>query len=276
MSVETEVKTTTAVTDSGRPLTTIVYPPNGTSHHLQVKITNLLHDIVMRHGQFTLSQLGYLHINTLTYDKETGSLYLRVYFDVRLASRVIEHNINRGKVIVPVKELTVFQNHLYVGNIMDVISYETIMAPKSKVVEDEMHRPSLKFKDSAKFVETNVLVLNCNLPITMASAHNISLGDHDFSVRCSTVGRGGKNAVKSIITSANMKEVPVSVTVTFDPNNDTGYDPDLAVSYLIKMNDENNKIRKNREKLQQKVRKDAKDNKKNANRIRNAGFNKYS
>lgn len=268
--------TTVKMNSEGNPVQHITYAPNGTSHALQRKISERMHELVKMEGKFTLAELGYLHINTLTYDQSTGALNLRIYFDIRMAARAVQSPTNKSKVIVPVKELEVFKNHFYVGNLKDVVTYEKIMAPKTRVVEDELHRASLEFKDSNKYVETDALVLNCNLAIAMASAHDISLSDDEFIVRCSTVGKGGKNAVKSIITTANMKEVPVGVTVVHDPNVKLGYDPDDAVSYLTAMQEEQRQIAKNRDKIQQKVRKDAKDKKKSNAAKSSKGFNKYS
>lgn len=276
MAIIDTATTTVKMNSEGNPVQHITYAPNGTSHALQRKISERMHELVKMEGKFTLAELGYLHINTLTYDQSTGALNLRIYFDIHMAARAVQSPTNKSKVIVPVRELEVFKNHFYVGDLKDVITYEKIMAPKTRIVEDELHRASLEFKDSNKYVETDALVLNCNLAITMASAHDISLSDDEFSVRCSTVGKGGKNAVKSIITTANMKEVPVGVTVVHDPNVKLGYDPDDAVSYLTAMQEEQRQIAKNRDKIQQKVRKDAKDKKKSNAAKSSKGFNKYS
>jgi len=275
----TEIATVAVKMNSeGNPVEHITYAPNGTSHALQRKISEFMHELVKSVGKFTLSELGYLHINTLTYNQETGALNLRIYFDIRLAARAVQSTTNKSKMIVPVQELEIFKDYFYVGKLQDVVTYEKIMAPKTKVVEDEMHRASLQFKDSNKYIETDVLVLNCNLAITMAAIHDISLTDQEFTVRCSTVGKGGKNAVKSIITTANMKEVPVSVTIVHNANSGgiNGYEPDDAISYLTALQEEQYRIAKNRDKVQQKVRKDAKDKKKSVESKNSKGFNKYS
>ena len=271
------METHTHMNINGELVQCITYAPNGASHALQYEITKILHKITEGYGKFTLAELGYLHINTLTYDKETGAVDLRIYFDIRLAARAVENRTNRGKIIAPVAELNIFKNYLFVGDIKDAVNYEVIMAPKTKIIEDECHRPSLKMKDDSKFVETNVLVLHCSLPLTMASIHDIDLSDENFTVRCTTVAKGAKTAVSSIITTVNMKEVPVGVTVCYSANNiGSSYNPDEAVPYLLRLNAEQQAIAENKNKLQQKVRKEAKDKKKNADRSRYKGFNKYS
>ncbi|MCM1295165.1 MAG: hypothetical protein NC311_06460 [Muribaculaceae bacterium] len=271
------METATTVAESGVMIDKITFPPNGTSHDLQRKVTDLMHQIVTEYGQFTLAELGYLHINTLTYDKEKGQLYFKVYFDVHHAARVQQSDVNASRKLVPVAELNVFQGYLFIGNLLDAITYERILAPKAKSVEDELGRAALKFKeDSSKIVETDALVLNCSLPVVMAAALGISLTDPEFKVSCETVGKGGKNAVKSIVATSNSSEVPVSVTVTHTHGDTTPYDPDDAEPYLIGLMDRLQKASQNQTKLKQSVRKKAKKNGEKNSRQKNKGFNKYS
>lgn len=272
-----QMTTATTVADSGIAVDKVTFPPNGTSHDLQRKVTDLMHRLVLDAGKFTLAELGYLHINTLTYDKEKGQLYFKVFFDVHYAARVVQSETNAQRRIVPVGELEVFKNYLYVGNLLDVITYERIMAPKTKNAEDEIGRSALKFKeDSSKIVETDALVLNCSLPVVMAAALDVSLTDPEFNVSCETVGKGGKNAVKSIVTTSNNAEVPVSVTVTYSHGSQEPYDPDDAEPYLIGLMDRLQQAAQNRDKLKQSVRKKAKKNGEKQAKQKNKGFNKYS
>ena len=271
------METAVTVAESGVTVDKVTYPPNGTTHDLQKAITDLMHRIVMDAGKFTLAELGYLHINTLTYDKEQGQLYLKVYFDVHFAARVRKSEVNTARTIVPVQELTVCENYLYVGNIVDSITYEKILAPKTKTVEDVAGRPALQFKeDSSKIVETDALVLNCSFPITMAAMLDVSLADPEFSVACETVGKGGKNAIKSIVATSNNAEVPVIVTVTHTHEDTEPYDPALAVSYLVNLRERLKKADHNRDKLKESVREKAKKNSNKRNKTKSAGFNKYS
>lgn len=267
---------TVPVEDGNMCVDQVFFPPNGTTHDLQQAVTKLMHQVVMAEGKITLAELGYLHINTLTYNKETGLLHFRVYFDVHYAARVVQSEVNAKRELRPVRELSVFENYLYVGSLTSAITYERILAPKTKSVEDEFGRPALRFKeDSSKIVETDALVLNCSLPIVMAAILNTSLTDPYFDVKCETVGKGGKNAIKSIVTTSNDAEVPVSVTVTYDSTDDN-YDPEEAKPYLIGLMDRLQLASHNREKLKQSVRKTAKKNGEKRDKQKSKGFNKYS
>lgn len=263
--------------DGDQVVNSITYEPNGVDHRLQRRITELLDRIALEEGKWTLAELGYLHINTLLYDRETGRVNLKVYFDVHYAARVRKDPVTSKKQLLPVSELKAFENRLFYGPLMNVVSFETIMAPKSKMVEDEMKRPSISFKDDAKFVETECLVLNCNLPITMAAVHDINLTDPQFKVKCTTVGKGSKTKEKSILTSGNRRFAPVQVTVTAgqlvdDDGNALGFDPDDCRAYLTALQEQRRVIEKNRSKLEDKARDKAEKPKKS----KHIGFNKYS
>ena len=62
--------------EGNRIINTVEYAPNGTDHRLQRRITELMDSLVQAEGKFTLAELGYLHINTAMYDKETGKVQL--------------------------------------------------------------------------------------------------------------------------------------------------------------------------------------------------------
>lgn len=253
------------------------FPPNGTTHDLQLLITGLMHNRVVDVAKFTLAEIGYLHLNTLTYNKENGQLYLKVYFDVHYAARPVRNETNSKMDLVPIAELNVFKNYLFVGDIRDCVTLEKIMAPKTKAVVDELERASLQFKeDSSKIVETDALVLHCSLPIAMAAAMDYSLADPCFNVSCETVGKGGKNAVKSIVTTSNNAEVPVSVTISHTHDDEGRYDPEDAEPYLTALMDRLQRAEQNRNKLKQSVRKTAKKNDKKQSKKKNKAFNKYS
>lgn len=272
------IETSTGVSENGAIVKKISFPPNGTTHDLQRKITELLDRIVRQAGMFTLAELGYLHINTLTYDKESGQIYLKIYFDANYTIRFEQSRVNTTRDFVPVQELAVFRNYLFVGNLKDVVTVETIMAPKHKNIINEFGHPSIQFKEnSSKVEETHAAVLNCNLPITMAAMLDIPLDDPEFRVSCDTVGKGGKNAVKSIVTTSNNSEVPVAVTITCSQDcEDDAYDPNIAESYLIDLRERLMAANQNREKLKQSVRKTAKKNGKKRDKHNNAAFYKYS
>lgn len=276
-----EFDTTKLNEENDSVVRTIEYEPNGTDHRLQRRITELLDRIVLEDGRCTLAELGYLHMNTLMYNRETGKIFLKIYFDLHYAGRVLKDTANDRKQIVPVDELNMFEKYLFVGPLGKAVSVEKIMAPKSKMVEDEKGRASLHFKDDAKFVETNALVLNCNLPIAMAAMHDVNLFDPNFSVRCKTVGKGGDTKEKTIISSGKRKEIPVKVIVTAgqfidNDGNEIGFDPSECQNYLMLMRERQMKAAANKEKLAEKAR-DKADKKQKRGLIANPkAYNKYT
>jgi len=270
------INSTTSRAANGDLVTTYHIKPNGASHELQELITNLMHDVVMDMGKVTLANLGYLHINTLMYNKQTGSLNLKVFFDPHYCARVVNNPANGNKEIAVVEPLTMFENYLYVGNIYGAITSEKILAPKSKAVKDSRNMASMIVKDNGKLVETSALVLNCSLPITLAAALNISLQDPNFNVSCSTVGRGSKKASKQIIVTSANAEVPVSVDISCTEGYNAGYDPADAANYLVMLRDRVTRANENAEKLKRDVQKKAKKNSDKSSKKGNKGFNKYS
>ena len=264
--------------DDGRVVNSIEYEPNGTDHRLQRRITELLDRIAQNEGKWTLAEMGYLHMNTVNYNAETGAVNLKVYFDVHYACRVKPDNVNGKKQLVPVNELNAFEKYLFVGPLTNAVSIEKIMAPKSKMVEDGQGRAAIRFKDDAKLVETTALVLNCNLPITMAALHDINLMDPQFQVKCTTVGRGGATKEKTIITSGKNRIIPVRVTVTAgqvvdDDGNPVGYDPSECQAYLLALREKQVRAAKNKEKIANKARDKAGKAKREH---QSKGFLKYS
>lgn len=256
------------------------YGPGIEGASFAAQVSNLMHQIVKTVGKFTLAELGYLHLNTLTYDQTTRSLHLRVYFDARLAARVKTATTSKTRTIHPVTELNVFQNFMFVDDLEDAVTYEKIVAPKYKIVTDEVGRQSVQIKDGGKFEEANALVLNCNLALTAAASHNLALLDPEFSVSCKTIGKSSKSAAKSIITTAGMKEIPVIITITGsaldETDDESGFDPQDAIPYLQMIKERGAQAAHNQSKLQKKVRDEAKKAGKKQQKKRNAGFDKYS
>ena len=240
-------------------ISTIEYDPSAGDHKLQRRITELMDRLVQNDSRFTLAELGYLHMNTLLYDRETGRVNLKVYFDVHYSCRVVKDKTNSRRSIMPVDELNVFQNYLFVGPVVNAVTFETIMAPKTKKIEDEQGRPSLSFKDDAKFVETEVLVLNCNLPVAMAAVHDIDLKDPLYKVRCTAIAKSGSNKESMVISSGNKKEIPVKLTITVsgvtdDDNSTSGFDTVDVKPFLVALRERNLNKAKNQSKLTDKAR----------------------
>lgn len=237
------------------------YDAMGISHDLQQDITNLMHQLVMSAGQFTLSELGYLHMSTLLYNLQNQSIELKIYFDIRLAAR---RNLDRmvdGLHIVPVEQLNIFSGYFFVGDVSSVVTYEKVMAPKVDVVEDALGRPSLAFRNKQSVKELDTLVLNCSFPLTMAAVANISLNDPAYKPQIKIIAKAEEAAMKAIVSNVKQKVVPVIVDLPYTDGFGT-YDHDDAINYLQRMFTTASQVDRNHDKIVQSVEKRTKKAKK--------------
>lgn len=261
--------------DGDVPVSTVVFNPNGTDHILQREITKLMHRVTLESGQATLANMGYYHVNTLTYQKSTNQLMLRVFFDARLALYPKKSEVNGNTEWFVSDMLNTFRGYLISDNARACCSIEKAMMPKSEIVEDENGRPSLRILDSSKLKEADVLVLNCSLPMTIAAILDVSLTDPLFGIRCTTVGKGSGKAETSIITGMRDIEVPVQTTVTFS-DSPAPYDPEEYDLYMTMLSEKIRNGKRNRSKLKEKVRDKAKEVRKKETKAQEKTFNRYS
>lgn len=236
------------------------FEPVGSSHELQLLITDAMHHLVIEDGRVTLAELGFLHQVMISYCEDHVSV--KIYFHPKLATNMMR-GINNATKLVPRKELEIFKNYLYVGNLEDVITYDTIQMPRCYIEDDELGRPALRMKNSDKTDDMEVLVLNCNLPLAVAFACDLSVADPMFAVSYETVGATGKNVKGHLVLNVGAKqEFPVTVRVRFTDNtvcpDYNSYDPDAAVPYLISLAEKARDARNNQKKLARKVSNDAK------------------
>ena len=258
----------------GRTMLTVAYKPNGIDHALQKDITELLHYVCMNAGVCTLAELGYMHLSTLQYNQDTKQPELKVYFDPRFACRPVDTDY--GREIIPVNEFNIFENYLFVGDVRNVITFDKLLVPEGKVVEDEKGRSSLVIKDDAKLVKMKVMAINCNLAITVAAMYGVNLGSDDlFSVKCQTVGKSGKNPEQTIIINGNMRTIPISLTATLTEPGE-GYEPSLAIPYLMGKKNNMEKAEDNTRKLEQKAHTESEKKRKAKEAKKDKGFAKYS
>lgn len=250
------------------------YDAMGISHDLQRDITELMHRLTMAAGQFTLSELGYLHMSTLLYNLQTQSLELKIYFDIRLAARRDRDRMIDGLHIVPVGQLNLFSGYFFVGDVSSVVTYEKVMAPKVDVVEDAMGRASLEFRNKSSVKELDVLVLNCSFPLAMAAVANISLNDPAYKPKVKIIAKAEEAAMKSVVSNVKQKVVPVIVDLEYTEGFGT-YDHDDAINYLQRMHKEAGQASRNHEKIVQSVEKRTKKAKKKAD-ASSKWMNKFS
>lgn len=247
------------------------YDSIGRSKQLQEEITHLLHEIIMANGKFTLAEIGYLHMNTVTFVRDHAEV--KLYFIPELSTT--KSNEFGSIKVSPSPMLKVFQNYLFVGDNLDaVVSFENVTVPKYSIVNDDLGRPAIHIKDGKKHEDdAEVLVLHCNFALTMAALNGVNLTDPNFAVEYETIATGGKNA-EVVMTIGNEKEFPIMIKVSFSPN-PTGYDPDQAIPFLIAKATQAKNAKANQKKLARKVSESADNIQKKAAAKQTSKFNKF-
>ncbi|MCM1531951.1 MAG: hypothetical protein NC114_06725 [Ruminococcus flavefaciens] len=252
------------------------YDAVGIDHTLQQDITKLMHELVKADGRFTLAELGYLHMSTLVYNLQTQCIELKIFFDVRLAGRSNRNVVVDGFNIAPVDELNIFNGYFFVGNLADVVTYEKIMCPKVEVVEDDLGRASLRFKEKGHEVKKlDTLVLNCSYPLTMAAVSNISLMDPVYKPVAHIIAKAADDALDSIVANVKQTTVPLSVDIEYTEGYG-GYDHDDAINYLQRINGATTAASRNQDKIVREVERRTKKNRKKNSSKSDKWMNKYT
>lgn len=247
------------------------YDPIGRSKQLQEEITNLLHNIIMNNGKFTLAEIGYLHMNTVTFVRDHAEV--KIYFLPELSTTKTREF---GAVKVqPSPMLKVFQNYLFVGDNLDAVtSFENVTVPKYSIVNDDLGRPAIHIKDGKKHEDdVEVLVLHCNFALTMAALNGVNLTDPNFAVDYETIA-GSTKGSEVVMSIGSEKEFPIMINVRFSPN-PTGYDPDQAIPFLLAKATKAKAAKSNQKKLARKVSESAESIQKKLAAKQTSKFNKF-
>lgn len=251
------------------------YNAVGVDHEFQRDLTNFMHRLVADVGEFTLAEIGYLHMSTLNYNLTTQSIELNIYFDVRLAGRRNRDVVVAGQNIAPVKALNIFQGAFFVGNLEDTVSYDRITVPKVEIVDDDFGRKAVHFKDSHKMQELDVLVLHCSYPLTVAVLNDIDLKDPNYKPIAHIIAKAADDAMKSVVSNVSQTTVPLSLDVEYTEGR-SGYDFHDAVPYLQNLAGISNRAEQNHAKIIEAVADRTKKAKKKANKNSDKWFNKYA
>jgi len=239
---------------------TITYRPMGTDHALQRKITNLMQSLVTAQGLTTLGELGYLHMNSVTFVED--HLELKAYFLPEIMM-IGSSQINGRIRYVPDPRLEVFGYFMFVGSLADSISIESVSVPKYKIVVDELGQKAVVVKGPRRTdEEEDVAVLHCNLSLTMAAAHGINLNDPNFKVTYDTVATGAKakkGAPPVVVSTVGLtNEYPVTLHIQYtDTGEKNRYDPQDAIPYLLAKAQSYRDAKMTQRELAQKISDDA-------------------
>lgn len=254
---------------------TLQYGATGTDHELQQLITDFLHRRVMENGTCTLAQLGYLNMNTVSYVED--HVEVKLYFHAGLATDVTKLS-NGREIRSPKNELMMFHKYLFIGSLQDAVAYDTIPVPKYYIDRDDLGKPTLQFRTNTKKIKenTSVLVLRCNLVLTMAAALNLNLMDPNYKVTYDTLGSSNKKNKDNhiVITVGNRQEYPVKVTVQCTSDSMHYFDPELTYPFIESRIAKNRQAMQNRKLVQKNVSEKAEKLQKNQKDFAGKNFKK--
>lgn len=239
------------------------FQPIGFGHELQHLMTDLLHELVMKYSDMTLAEMGFLHTISILY--EEGRVKMRIYFNPDLAT-YREEQANGQSVMKPIPQFGIMNGYFFVlpGKDIDltqVIGFDKILVQKSKIEYDELGKPALKLKkDASDMKMQEVLYVECNLPVTIAACMDLNLFDPNFKVSIETVGQTN-NPKKRIIVDGKENSYQIWVNVQHSAD-ESGYDPDTALPYLIGLADRRNEKDDAQKELADRAAEDAKKKKK--------------
>ena len=242
------------------------------SHATQEHITNAAANIVMHYGRYTLAEMGYLNMVSVVYTK--NKIDVRLYFDLYLATKHTDapnfvgkrnSHVVPGRIINPA--LNVFQNHFFVGNIMDVVTVEEMNVPNYIIKKNSRNKKAVKVKGNTEELK-KVLVLHCNPDLVFASMMNIDLRDPNYKLSYRTISDG------IMLYGNEGDEYPVEIEVQSTMNLN-GYRPEDAIPYLLKVAKMGRKEQKKQELLKEEISDKADDLEKKRMKKKKDDFGKF-
>ena len=248
--------------------------PDG--NELKRDITKLLDQIVKENSKFTLAEMGYLHMNLISFCN--GQVNAKIYFAPELATQTETNGVNTNGKIVPHKALEVFQNYLYVGELKNAVTFESMPVPRYDIERNERDQLTIRIKDGKKINEDGeAVVLNCNLLLLIAAVLDVNPNDHNFDVKVETVGKSKKKDrdMAIMINAGAQQEFPVRITAQYTVIDNAGtaivpYEPDAAISFLMNRMKKMQEMKSTKNKLANKASDNAKETAKDMKKKTNA------
>ena len=248
--------------------------PDG--NELKRDITKLLDQIVKENSKFTLAEMGYLHMNLISFCN--GQVNAKIYFAPELATQTETNGVNTNGKIVPHKALEVFQNYLYVGELKNAVTFESMPVPRYDIERNERDQLTIRIKDGKKINEDGeAVVLNCNLLLLIAAVLDVNPNDPNFDVKVETVGKSKKKDrdMAIMINAGAQQEFPVRITAQYTVIDNTGtaivpYEPDAAISFLMNRMKKMQEMKSTKNKLANKASDNAKGTAKDMKKKTNA------
>lgn len=248
--------------------------PDG--NELKRDITKLLDQIVKENSKFTLAEMGYLHMNLISFCN--GQVNAKIYFAPELATQTETNGVNTNGKIVPHKALEVFQNYLYVGELKNAVTFESMPVPRYDIERNERDQLTIRIKDGKKINEDGeAVVLNCNLLLLIAAVLDVNPNDPNFDVKVETVGKSKKKDrdMAIMINAGAQQEFPVRITAQYTVIDNVGtaivpYEPDAAISFLMNRMKKMQEMKSTKNKLANKASDNAKETAKDMKKKTNA------
>lgn len=248
--------------------------PDG--NELKRDITKLLDRIVKENSKFTLAEMGYLHMNLISFCN--GQVNAKIYFAPELATQTETNGVNTDGKIVPHKALEVFQNYLYVGELKNAVTFESMPVPRYDVERNERDQLAIRIKDGKKINEDGeAVVLNCNLLLLIAAVLDVNPNDPNFDVKVETVGKSKKkdHDMAIMINAGAQQEFPVRITAQYTVIDNVGtaivpYEPDAAIPFLMNRMKKMQEMKSTKNKLANKASDNAKETAKDMKKKTNA------
>ena len=254
------------------------WEPAGSPDGIELKrdITKLLDQIVKENSKFTLAEMGYLHMNLISFCN--GQVNAKIYFAPELATQTETNGVNTNGKIVPHKALEVFQNYLYVGELKNAVTFESMPVPRYDIERNERDQLTIRIKDGKKINEDGeAVVLNCNLLLLIAAVLDVNPNDPNFDVKVETVGKSKKKDrdMAIMINAGAQQEFPVRITAQYTVIDNAGtaivpYEPDAAISFLMNRMKKMQEMKSTKNKLANKASDNAKETAKNMKKKTNA------
>lgn len=248
--------------------------PDG--NELKRDITKLLDRIVKENSKFTLAEMGYLHMNLISFCN--GQVNAKIYFAPELATQTETNGVNTDGKIVPHKALEIFQNYLYVGELKNAVTFESMPVPRYDIERNERDQLAIRIKDGKKINEDGeAVVLNCNLLLLIAAVLDVNPNDPNFDVKVETVGKSKKKDrdMAIMINAGAQQEFPVRITAQYTVIDNVGtaivpYEPDAAIPFLMNRMKKMQEMKTTKNKLANKASDNAKETAKDMKKKTNA------
>ena len=276
--VKTYMNDVVKLTPDGAMVRVKTWEPAGSpdGNELKRDITKLLDQIVKENSKFTLAEMGYLHMNLISFCN--GQVNAKIYFAPELATQTETNGVNTNGKIVPHKALEVFQNYLYVGELKNAVTFESMPVPRYDIERNERDQLTIRIKDGKKINEDGeAVVLNCNLLLLIAAVLDVNPNDPNFDVKVETVGKSKKKDrdMAIMINAGAQQEFPVRITAQYTVIDNAGtaivpYEPDVAISFLMNRMKKMQEMKSTKNKLANKASDNAKETAKDMKKKTNA------